>query len=80
MNIALRRLLSQLADLVATGLYAAEFKALLEALPPELCDRARAVVAKAASSRSPVETVRFLKNVRKQLPEQNNCRNQVRSP
>ena len=70
--IVLRRLLSQLANLVATGLLASEFQALLQALPPELHARARATVAKLAPRRNPIETIRFLRNVKKQLLEQNN--------
>jgi hypothetical protein len=73
--LALRRLLSQLANLVAGRLVAAELRAVLDALPPELRGRTAARIAGSAPRRSPVETLFFLRRVRKQLPEQNDYQN-----
>jgi hypothetical protein len=70
--VALCRLLCQLTDLVATRLYTFELKAILHDLPPELLSKAREMIAGSAPHRSPVEMVRFLRNVKKQLLEQNN--------
>jgi hypothetical protein len=70
--VFLCRLLSQLTDLVAARLIDTELHALLRDLPPEARGRARRAIASAAPRGSPVETLRFLKNVKKQLLEQNN--------
>ena len=68
--VALRRLLSQLADLLARRLLSAELRSLLDALPPEAVDRVCRAFAKAAPRRDPVETLRFVRALRKQLLEE----------
>jgi len=70
--VALRRLLSQLADRLAVRLFAAELKALLRDLPPERRGEVLDLIVKSAARRNPADMVRFLRKIKKRLPEQNN--------
>jgi hypothetical protein len=70
--VALRALISQLTRVVAAWLFIAEFQALLQALPPPRRLKLMAVIVKAVSGRSPERRLLFIRNVRKQLPEQDN--------
>jgi len=68
--LALRLLLDELADLVAARLLVSELQALLDVLPPELHRQVHAAVTERLPRRSPIEVLRFLRQLRNQLPEQ----------
>ena len=70
--IALRRLLSQLTPMVATRLFTSELQPFLQNLPPSLRGKVQAVIDKSVPQDSPEKKVLLLRNLRKQLVEQNN--------
>ena len=70
--IALRALIRQLTRVIAARLFIPELQALLQSLPPPWRLKVMAVIVKAVSGHSPERRLLFIRNVRKQLPEQNN--------
>jgi hypothetical protein len=70
--IALRVFIPQLTRVIAARLFIPELQALLQSLPPPRCLKVMAVIVKAVSGYSPERRLLFVRNVRKQLPEQNN--------
>ena len=70
--IALRSLIHQLVRAVAHRVFAAELRALLEALPPPRRCRIRETLHKYRPRDCPEMKVLLLRNLKKQLMEQNN--------
>ena len=73
--IALRRLLDQLIHRVAVQVFASELRAFLSPLPLDLRNRLRDLIHKSVPPDRPEMKVLLLRNLKKQLPEQNNYRN-----
>jgi len=73
--IALRRLLDQLIHRVAVQVFASELHAFLSPLPLDLRNRLRDMIHKSVPPDRPEMKVLLLRNLKKQLPEQNNYRN-----